>query len=489
MTDLAVSIDTALVVATEPVAALERLRVPYAVLGAGPTPVRGAASLVVLASPGSADGPSLSFPRAIDPASACTGPCTFGRLPVYAPVMTDAAAEALLRDTARVWNRERPIFDAAGRTVGSSWSSADGSVFLPFDPDDAVLSLESERYRADAEGARRRSVRRFAKSSYYAARPLLPRRAQLWLRRRLRRLQERSRFPRYPFDAATLQLDELVVGYAARIVGQALPAIAPWPAPHRWALVLTHDVETQVGHDAVAILTRVERRLGLRSSWNFVPERYRIDPTVLEGLRTDGFEIGVHGLRHDGRDLASLETLNARLPAMRAAATAWGAVGFRSPATHRVYDWMPTLGFAYDSSYPDTDPYEPQPGGCCAILPFFNQAMVELPITMPQDHTLFEILGHHDEASWVQKAAALREAGGMCLMITHPDYMLDPFRVAAYTRFLEDALTHEPWCALPRDAADWWRDRAGSRIVRTPEGWRVDGPAHDRAAIRMCDPQ
>ena len=49
-----------------------------------------------------------------------------------------------------------------------------------------------------------------------------------------------------------------------------------------------------------------------------------------------GFEIGVHGLYHDGRDLESQSVLSKRLPAMRDAADLWNAVGFRSPATQRT---------------------------------------------------------------------------------------------------------------------------------------------------------
>jgi len=489
MTDTAASIGAGVLVTTHPVAALERLRVPYTVLDTGPAPPFECSGLVVVAPADSGDGPTLSFPRAIASGSARAGAFTFGRLPVYASIMRDEAARALLRDSGRVWNRDLPVCDATGRAVGSSWSSADGSIFLPFDPDDALRSLESERYHAYAGGNQRPTLRRVMQRSYYTARPLMPRGTQLWLRRRLRHIQARSRFPAYPFDASAIVLDGLVGQLCARVAGRPLPTIAPWPAPHRWALVLTHDVETQTGHDAVAILTNLERRLGLRSSWNFVPERYRVDPGVIERLTNDGFEIGVHGLRHDGRDLESLATLTTRLPGMRAAATAWGAVGFRSPATHRVYEWMPTLGFLYDSSYPDTDPYEPQPGGCCSILPFFNRDMVELPITMPQDHTLFEILGHTDETAWLAKAGALRDAGGLCLMITHPDYMLDPVRVGAYDRFLDAALRDAPWCALPRDAAAWWRARAASRIVGTVDDWRIEGPARDSASIRMVRPQ
>ena len=50
---------------------------------------------------------------------------------------------------------------------------------------------------------------------------------------------------------------------------------------------------------------------------------------------------------------------------MRAYAERWEAVGFRSPATHRDWELMPLLGVDYDSSSPDTDPFEPKSGGCC----------------------------------------------------------------------------------------------------------------------------
>ena len=68
----------------------------------------------------------------------------------------------------------------------------------------------------------------------------------------------------------------------------------------------------------------------------------------------------MHGLYHDGRDLESEKTLLERLPAIRSHAERWGAVGFRSPATHRDWRLMRLLGFEYDSSSPDTDPFEPQ---------------------------------------------------------------------------------------------------------------------------------
>jgi hypothetical protein len=233
----------------------------------------------------------------------------------------------------------------------------------------------------------------------------------------------------------------------------------------------------------------VEARLGYRSSWNLVPKRYEVEDSVVAGLRREGFEVGVHGLYHDGRDLESLSTLSQRLPAIREYAKRWAAVGFRSPATQRVWGWMPFLGFDYDSSYPDTDPFEPQAGGCCTWLPYFNQDMVELPITLPQDHTLFVILGKTDGSLWMEKAEYVRRSGGMALLITHPDYLSEKPLLPAYQALLQRfASDSTAWKALPCEVTAWWQRRAVSRIEATPSGWRVVGPAAGEARVTYASP-
>jgi hypothetical protein len=181
-----------------------------------------------------------------------------------------------------------------------------------------------------------------------------------------------------------------------------------------------------------------------------------------------------------------LEMIGRRSPEMRAYAERWGARGFRSPATHRDWELMPLLGFDYDSSYPDTDPFEPQAGGCCSWLPYFNRELVELPITLPQDHTLFVILQECSERMWVEKTDYLRSRRGMALLITHPDYMLENSELAAYERFLA-AFDGDPgvWRALPGTVSDWWRRRAASRIEMTDGTPRVQGPAAGEAEISM----
>jgi peptidoglycan/xylan/chitin deacetylase (PgdA/CDA1 family) len=234
------------------------------------------------------------------------------------------------------------------------------------------------------------------------------------------------------------------------------------------------------------VLRDVERSLGFRSSWNLVPSGYAVDDALVEELRSDGFEVGVHGYRHDGRDFASLQEFRSRLPGIRRRAEEWNAEGFRAPSSLRVWDWMPELGFDYDSSYSDTAPFEPQPGGCCSLLPFFNRDLVELPITMPQDHTMFEILGEPDERLWREKGALVRERKGMALMLTHPDYAT-PDRVAAYARLLERYRDDETaWRALPAEVSSWWRDRAASGVEPDGRGWRVAGPAAARGRVAFA---
>jgi peptidoglycan/xylan/chitin deacetylase (PgdA/CDA1 family) len=352
-----------------------------------------------------------------------------------------------------------------------------------------MLSLWSEAYlpRQDAWRAR---AKRAAMRGYYTVRPAMPRSFQIWLRRRLSSVQGRVRFPRWPVETALHDLYDLLLSRLAAMTDTPVPWIAPWPEQYRWAIVLSHDVEHRPGYEGLHLLADSELGLGYTSSWNFVPERdYEVEPERLDRLRADGFEIGLHGLRHDGRDLESRAVFEQRLPAMKAYAERWGAAGFRSPATHRDWELMPLLGVEYDSSSPDTDPFEPQSGGCCTWWPFFNRDLVELPITLTQDHTAFVILERRDDALWREKADLLRDRGGMALLLTHPDYMAEPHLLDLYRGFLSRyADDQTAWKASPRDVASWWRRRAASRLVPAGTGWKIDGPAAGDGRIEFCVP-
>jgi hypothetical protein len=413
-----------------------------------------------------------------------TGPAAahrIGTITIHARVANDAEVEPCLEALGGDWRPIEPVVDERGRRVGNVWRTAHGGTFLPFDPDEAIVAYWTETYRGGG------TLGAFARRAYYRLRPVLPRRVQIGLRRLLSRAQGRASFPAWPVETGLHDLFGILFEAVAGLADEPVPWIAPWPKGRSWALVLTHDVETAGGYAGLERVRDAETSAGYRSSWNFVPERYGVDDALVEQLTRDGFEVGVHGLRHDGRDLESLATLRRRLPAIRGWAERWQAVGFRSPATHRKAEWMPLLGFDYDSSYPDTDPYEPQAGGCCSWLPYFNESLVELPITVPQDHTVFSILQHENERIWIEKIDFLRGRGGMALLITHPDYMLEGPVLPAYERLLgRYAADAAAWRPLPREVAAWWRRRASSHVERTESGWHIVGPAAGEAAVAFA---
>lgn len=406
---------------------------------------------------------------------------------LFANVVPDTAMAGVLDASGRGWRQAERICDSGGRPLAAIWRDDNGDVFLPFDPGDVMQGFWSERYQQAGHTVMARGGRNALLRGYYLARPLLPRQVQLRLRRAFTRVQARLDFPRWPLENSLHDLYGWLFGLLAELAGRPVPFLAPWPAGRTWALVLTHDVETAAGCQDIELLRAPERELGYRSSWNFVPLRYQVADATVRALQDEGCEVGVHGLRHDGRDIGSRRLLAKNLPAMREYARRWQAAGFRSPGTLRHWDLMPQLGFDYDSSYSDTDPYEPQPGGCCSYLPFFNESMVELPITLPQDHTMFAILQLADASTWLDKAQLLRERQGMVLALTHPDYARDPRVVTGYRSLLRRFRDDETaWHALPREVATWWRQRACSVLRQDGDGWRIEGPAAASGRIRFA---
>lgn len=336
-----------------------------------------------------------------------------------------------------------------------------------------------ERYKG--EEARRSLPLR----AYYRLKPLLPRRLQLAMRRRYAKRQAHTAFPAWPIEPSLVerQRHELLAEIERRDA-ERLPTIAAWPDGHSFAAILTHDVEGPAGVANVRRIIELERRHGLVSSWNFVAEWYPIPTGLLDHVRASGCEVGLHGIKHDCKLFESRARFESELPAIHRYLAAWEADGFRSPATHRSAAWMPELGARYDSSFPDTDPFEPQAGGCCSILPFFLGEMVELPITLVQDHTLWEILRQETIELWTSKAEWIAANGGLINLITHPDYLDTPARLRMYEEFLAYVAEQQGcWHALPREVASWWRTRSRLRLIEDGDEARIEGVGAERARI------
>lgn len=336
-----------------------------------------------------------------------------------------------------------------------------------------------ERYRGESTG------RSPAMAAYYAVKSLLPRRLQIAMRRVYAKRQARAEFPRWPIEPVLVERRRAALRAALEEGNRdRMPVIANWPENKRFAAILTHDVEGPSGVANVRKIIEIERRHGFVSSWNFVAEWYPIEDTLLDHVRASGCEVGLHAIKHDCKLFESRDSFEAELPAIHRYLAQWNAVGFRSPATHRNADWMPELGALYDSSFPDTDPFEPQAGGCCSILPYFLGDLVELPITLVQDHTLWEILREDTIDLWTRKSDWIVANGGLINLITHPDYLDTPARLRMYEDFLEYLSTQrDGWYALPRDVAAWWRTRADLHCVEEGDDAHIEGDGAERATL------
>jgi peptidoglycan/xylan/chitin deacetylase (PgdA/CDA1 family) len=168
-------------------------------------------------------------------------------------------------------------------------------------------------------------------------------------------------------------------------------------------------------------------------------------------LCQNGFEIGLHGLRHDGKLYQSRTLFQERAKIINEYLREWDCVGFRSPSMHHNLEWIHDLNILYDSSTFDTDPFEPQPSGVGTIFPFHvrhdkaNKGYIELPYTIPQDFTLFVLMKEPGIHIWKRKLDWIAEKGGMALINTHPDYMnfkrnkmtIEEYPVRHYSNFLE----------------------------------------------------
>src|SRR2546428_2941109 len=107
-----------------------------------------------------------------------------------------------------------------------------------------------------------------AQRLYYAVKPVLPR----WSTRLLRRVHARSTetaFPLgWPIEARYARFQWAVARQVMRLTrATALPFMHFWPEGHRYAFVLTHDVETAQGLAHVSDVADLDASYGFRSSF------------------------------------------------------------------------------------------------------------------------------------------------------------------------------------------------------------------------------
>lgn len=337
---------------------------------------------------------------------------------------------------------------------------------------------------------------------YYAIKPLIPWRVRILLRRiAARRIRDNSHSV-WPINESTKHPPPDWLG---------------WPDGHKFAFVLTHDVEGPEGVAKCRQLAELEMSLGFRSSFNFVPAgSYTVPEELRNWLTANGFEVGVHDLHHDGKLFSSEQGFAEKAKQINVFLKSWGSCGYRSGFMLRNLDWLHRLDITYDASTFDTDPFEPQPDGAGTIFPFWIPAptnsktnsidppnakdgYVELPYTLPQDSTLFLVLKEKAPAIWIQKTAWLARNGGMALVNVHPDYINfgnsrhgpKEYPAAVYTEFLtavKASFSGQYWHPLPRELATWFKRQRKPASGGSKPPFQIPTPSPADASLSPKSP-
>ena len=361
-------------------------------------------------------------------------------------------------------------------------------VRLPFEPAEIIDNLRKERY-ARSNGRSSFTGNALVRKAYYGLRDLMPPRA----RRRFQRIYLKGwrelPFPKWPVDFTVDTLHERLLWLSMSAMGvDRVPFIWFWPDGASSCLMMTHDVETIVGVDFVPNLMDMDDAHGIKASFQVVPVgRYEIPDSFIPHIRSRGFEVNVHDLRHDGslfqdhaQFLLQADKINEHLRNFQ-------SQGFRSGAMYRNQEWFQAFDISYDMSVPNVAHLEPQRGGCCTVMPYRIGKILELPLTMTQDYSLFHMLQNYSIDLWKTECNLVLRRNGLISFIAHPDYLIESRARGVYLELLAYLsgwiAENKIWHALPGNVNRWWRNRGQMKLVRAGDGWRIEGPDKDRARI------
>jgi hypothetical protein len=357
---------------------------------------------------------------------------------------------------------------------------------LPFNPTHIANNLRFERY---VNGARKSPWKRLLRGAYYFLRPVMP----VSVRRHLQRVslhgwKERP-FPRWPVDGTVDQLFKRLMGLTLHASRQVrIPFIWFWPEGRSSCAIVTHDVETISGLKSTRELMDLNDSFGIKTSFQVIPEaRYVVTNEILSAIRERGFEINVHDLKHDGHLFEDHGQFLQSAARINAHAQRFGSRGFRSGALYRNQNWYGAFSFSYDMSVPNVGHLDPQPGGCCTVLPYFVGNVLELPLTTTQDYSLFNILGTYSLDLWREQIRQIIGQNGLISFIVHPDYLDSTEAKDTYAGLLKHLVELRSasglWTALPGEVDIWWRQRSKMQLVQDGARWWVEGEGAERAVV------
>ena len=369
----------------------------------------------------------------------------------------------------------------------SSQVRIDGyTCLLPFNPTEIAHNFRYERY---VNAVQQPVWKKLIRNTYYCLRPALSVSVRRHLQRTWLRGRDKKAFPGWPVDRTVDRMFEKLMSLSVQVHKSGeIPFIWFWPDAKSSCAIVTHDVETISGLGFVGELMDINDSFGIKSSFQIIPEeRYSARETTLSAIRSRGFEINVHDLKHDGHLFDDHQQFLQSAARINQHAKRFGSKGFRSGVLYRNLNWYDAFSFSYDMSVPNNGHLDPQPGGCCTVMPYFVGEILELPLTTTQDYSLFNILGTYSLDLWREQISQIMEQHGLISFIVHPDYLDTQKARDTYSGllgYLAALRSNEGlWIALPGEVDTWWRQRSQMKLVPDAGGWRVEGPGAERARV------
>ncbi|MCW4010412.1 MAG: polysaccharide deacetylase family protein [Candidatus Bathyarchaeota archaeon] len=226
-----------------------------------------------------------------------------------------------------------------------------------------------------------------------------------------------------------------------------------------YVCLLTHDVETAQGLQKARFIKKIEEKYDTRSAWFLPSKRYKLNDGAVRELANNG-EVGAHDTKHDGK-LAHLpkKELVERFSDVK---HTLGTIiqqpveGFRAPILQHnptILQALNEAGYTYDTSIPAWEPKHPytmKPHGIGTVYPLTLNGLMEIPLTLPQDHQLLYVLGLKPEEAlkiWAVMASVIRDLGGICMFLVHPDYEFGNGNTSYYEELI-GAVTEDPQATI-----------------------------------------
>lgn len=271
----------------------------------------------------------------------------------------------------------------------------------------------------------------------------------------------------------------LFLALLLRASQRVVPTLAFWMDGLKHAFAVTHDVETKRGLEELSSnLRSVEEDLAIKSTWNIPSHRYKINTKKIK--ETFKKEIlGGHDTKHDGRlVLLSREHMIQRLALCKEViGNLWNPtiLGFRAPLlqhSERLLLAIREAGFLYDSSCPTWEPascVHSGPHGIRTVFPLNIDGLIELPVTLPQDHQMLYVLRISPERCvqyWLEYSERIKHVGGMVMLLVHPEYPFSEEKnLPLYASLLRKlALDKTCWTTTTDELALWWKARCESSV-------------------------